>query len=58
MAVSERVKLIKAAELIAEYIESSDIVSDPDSDRCDLSAGSLYEQIMAFEKYLALKGKK
>ena len=58
MAVSERVKLIKAAELIAKYIESSDIVSDPDSDRCDLSADSLYEQIMAFEKYLGMKGQR
>lgn len=58
MAMSERVKLLKAAEAIIEYIEGNDVATDPLSDRCDLSADSLYEQLMAFEKYLAVKGQK
>lgn len=58
MAVSERVRLIKAIEYIAEYIEHADIISDPDSDRCDLHPDSLYEELFALEKYLAMKGRK
>lgn len=58
MAVSERVRLIKAIEYIADYIEHNDLISDPETDRCDLHPDSLYEELFALERYLARKGRK